>query len=216
MKRTLHLIPLVLFILLASGCATVSTSGNYTLWSGNTLRGDLYITSGNATLEEGSYVTGSVIMTSGNLNVNGEIDGDIILTSGNVILGSTAIVHGDIRGTSDDISQAEGSRVEGQIMMNQSDFTFGSQLVLGLLFRCCLLPLLLLGLLIFLLVFFFRRRKVVSSPAAPPDQGETPAPTPADLKDPKEKLTRLKEMLNEGLITEAEYESKKAEILAEM
>lgn len=213
MKRTLHLILFVLCILFASGCATVSTSGDYTLRSGNTLRGDLYITSGNATLEEGSYVTGSVIMTSGNLTVNGEIDGDIVLTSGKVILGPTAIVHGDIRGTSDDISQAEGSRVEGQIMMNQSDFTFGSQLVLGLLFRCCLLPLLLLGLLIFLLFFFLRRRKTVSSTAAPSDRGETPASMPTALDDPKQKLTRLKEMLDEGLITEDEYESKKAEIL---
>ena len=205
-----------MLILLTSGCATVSTSGDYTLRSGNTLRGDLYITSGHATLEGGSRVTGSVIMTSGNLYVNGEIDEDIILTSGKVILGSTAIVHGDIRGTPDDISQAEGSRVEGQIMMNQSDFTFGSNLVLGLLFRCCLLPMLLLGLLIFLLVFFFRRRKADSSPAAPPDQGETPAPAPAAQEDSKQKLTRLKEMLDEGLITEADYEAKKTEILAGM
>jgi hypothetical protein len=58
-----------------------------------------------------------------------------------------------------------------------------------------------------------------SSPAAPPDQGETPtipAPAPAPSEDPKQKLTQLKEMHDEGLITEAEYESKKAEIQADI
>jgi hypothetical protein len=56
----------------------------------------------------------------------------------------------------------------------------------------------------------------VSSPAAPPDQDETPAPASAPSEDPKQKLTQLKEMHDEGLITEAEYESKKAEILADI
>ena len=39
MKRTLTLIVFVLFSLLASGCATASTSGVYTLRGGNTLGG---------------------------------------------------------------------------------------------------------------------------------------------------------------------------------
>jgi uncharacterized membrane protein len=201
MKRTLPLILFVLFSLLASGCATASTSGDYTLQSGNTLRGDLYITSGNASLEEGSHVTGSVIMTSGNLKANGEIGGTIHISSGEVILGPTAIVHGNIRGTSGNVSQAEGSQVEGQILMDLSNFAFGSPIILGILIRYCLLPLLVIGLLIFLLVFFTRRRP---ADIAPPDPSS---------EDPKRKLTQLKEMLDEGLITESEYEAKKAEIL---
>lgn len=210
MKRTLPLILLVLFSLLASGCATVSTSGGYTLRSGNTVRGNLYVTSGQANLEEGSHVTGSVIMTSGVLDVNGEIGGDILMTSGKVTLGPTAIVHGDIRGTKFDVNQVEGSSVEGQILENQSGFAIFGGLIIGLLFRWCFLPLLILGLLIFLLVFFLRRRPAAS---APPEQVEPPAPS---TEDPKQKLTQLKGMLDEGLITEAEYESKKAEILTEI
>jgi hypothetical protein len=157
-------------------------------------------------------------MTSGDLDANGEIDGDIVMSSGKVNLGPTAIVHGDIRGTSGNVNQAEGSRVEGQIL-EQSGFTIGPRQILGLLLRCCLLPLLLLGLPILLLVFFFRRRRAAPSPAAPPDQGETPAtpaPAPASSEDPKQKLKQLKEMLDEGLVTEAEYEAKKTEILAGM
>jgi len=86
---------------------------------------------------------------------------------------------------------------------------FGGK-ILGLLFKYCLLPLLILGLLITLLVFFLRRRPAASAPL---DQTEIPTPS---SEDSKQKLTHLKEMLDEGLITEAEYESKKAEILADI
>jgi hypothetical protein len=39
---------------------------------------------------------------------------------------------------------------------------------------------------------------------------------PVESEDPTQKLSQLKEMLDEGLISEAEYEAKKAEILAGM
>jgi hypothetical protein len=45
-----------------------------------------------------------------------------------------------------------------------------------------------------------------SSPAAPPDKGETPtipAPSLAAPEEPKQKSSKLKEMLDVGLITEA-------------
>jgi len=37
---------------------------------------------------------------------------------------------------------------------------------------------------------------------------------PLPSEDPAQKLAQLKEMLDDGLATESEYESKKAEILA--
>lgn len=219
MKRTLTLVLLALFALLASGCATVSTSGNYLLESGKTLRGDLMITSGQATLEEGSRVTGSVIMTSGVLNANGEIDGDIVLTSGRVNLGPEAIVHGDIRGTSGNVSQAEGARVEGRVSTNVSSFNIGRGFFARLFAICCVLPLFIAGVLIVLVVLLTRRRPAAEPASSALIQSETPAapaPAPAASEDAKQKLTQLKEMLDEGLITEAEYEAKKAEILSGM
>ena len=210
LKRTLHKILFVIIILLTSGCATVSTSGNYTLRSGNTLQGNLIITSGTATIEESSHVAGSIIMTSGKLIIHGEVDGDIVLSSGKVTLGPTAIVHGGIMGTSDEISQADGSQVDGQIL-EQSSFTIGFFQIFGSLFSCCLLPLLFLG----LLIFFLLRRKPVTS-VAPPSQDKAPTSAPVTPEDPKQRLTRLKEMLDEDLITEDEFESKKTEILAGM
>ncbi len=205
MKRTLTLVLLVLVAVLASGCvAKVVTSGGYTLRSGETLRGDLLVTSGKITLEEGSRVTGDVFMTSGNLDANGKIDGDVILTSGNVNLGPQAVVRGDVLGTSGNIKRAEGARVEGQVSSNVSSFSVRGGFITELIGTYCALPLVVLGALIYLLVGFGRRR-----PAAP-------AQAPAASEDPTQKLKQLQEMLDSGLITEADYEAKKAEILSRM
>jgi hypothetical protein len=112
MRHRISLILLGLSVLLVAGCSGRSvTSDDYTLESGQTLRGDLTVFSGDVTLEQGSHVTGNVYMTSGDLVANGEIDGDIFLTSGNVALGYEAVVHGHILTTSGDIHRAEGSRV---------------------------------------------------------------------------------------------------------
>lgn len=50
-----------------------------------------------------------------------------------------------------------------------------------------------------------------SIPATP-----QPVPQPAPKEDPMEQLTKLKSMVGAGLITEEEYNAKKAEILAKM
>ena len=43
-----------------------------------------------------------------------------------------------------------------------------------------------------------------------------PAPVVMARDDPEEKLAKLKSMLDKGLITQAEYDFKKAEVLAGM
>ena len=200
---------ILIVTLFAAGCTTVSTSGDYKLESGQTVQGNLVITSGNAVLEEGSLVTGDVLMTSGNLQVDGEIEGDIVLSSGNVSLGPEAVVHGNIYGTSGNVNQAEGAEVRGQISTNQSTFRIGGGFFASLIGCLCGLPLLLIGGLI-LLVFLVRRGRSDGSQPTPAAQ----SPSPPD--DPTQKLKQLKELLDQDLITEAEYEAKKAEILADM
>ena len=199
-----HLLLLSAFLFLAVGCTTVSTSGDYTLPSGQTLQGNLIITSGDANLEEGSRVTGDVLMTSGNLKAAGQIDGDIVMSSGDIMLGPEAVIHGSIRATSGDVHQADGAQVRGRIATNQSTFPFGGGIIASLVGLLCLLPCVLLAGLILLLAVVARRR-----PTAVP---EKPAPTESSA----DKLKQLKQMLDEDLITEAEYEEKKAEILASM
>jgi cytoskeletal protein CcmA (bactofilin family) len=204
MKRILTLILFVLFTLIASGCATVSTSGDYTLKSGQTLSGNLVLTSGNAILEEDTRVTGNVIMTSGDLLANGEIEGGILLFSGDVTLGPEAVVHGDIRGTSGDVVQLEGAQVFGQISMNESSFTIGRGIIASFVVLLCFLPLVVIVVFVVLVAALVRRK-----PSAVPQEQVT-------IDDATQKLKQLKGMLDEGLITESEYESKKAEILAGM
>jgi cytoskeletal protein CcmA (bactofilin family) len=204
MKRLNLVILKFVITLFAAGCATVSTSGNYTLQSGKTLRGNLVVTSGNATLEEASRVTGDVFITSGNLEVNGEVGGNILVTSGNILLGPSAIVKGNITATSGNINQADGAQVKGNISTNQSTFTIGGGFFARLFGVVCLFPLLLMGGLIFLLVVLTRRQPTAVS--------EKPVPSAIA----SQKLMDLQEMLAEDLITEAEYEAKKAEILATM
>lgn len=204
MKRSIRFVLLTLIAVLLAACGTVSTSGDYTLESGETVRGDLAITSGNATLEQGSRVTGNVLMTSGDLFVDGEVGGDILFTSGDIELGPNANVHGDIKGTSGRVQRADGARVGGQVSTRQSSFSVGFPLFSRFLLCCCVLPPLAIVLFVVLIVAFARRRP---APAAP-----VPAPAAAD--EPSQKLRQLQSMLDDGLITDEEYEAKRAEIIA--
>jgi cytoskeletal protein CcmA (bactofilin family) len=188
-------------VALMTGCVgQIVTSGHYTLASGDTVRGDLLITSGDIVLEEGSRVTGTVFMTSGNLDIDGRVGGDVLLTSGNVNLGPDAVVHGDILGTSGNVRQADGARVEGRVSTTVNGANVAGGYVMRLLAQVCGIPLILLGVLIYLLAGRRRANPAARSEAASGDAAHA--------------LAQLKSMLDEGLLTEAEYETKKAEILA--
>jgi len=183
---------------------TVSTSGEYTLHSGRTLRGDLIITSGETTLEEGSRVTGNVIMTSGTLNVDGQVDGDIIYSSAkSVNLGPNSIVGGDIKGTSGEVYRSEGARVDGEISGDHT-FTLGTGFFAKAFGLLCGIPLAIIGAMVYL--FSFRRKKVVETGSV-----ENPG-----ARDIPAKLKQLKQMQAEGLISEEDYNSKKADILRDL
>lgn len=192
----------IIIVFLTTGCMTVSTSGDYLLLGGRTLRGDLIITSGEATLEEGSRVTGNVYMTSGTLNVDGEIDGDIVFSSAKSInLGSNSVVGGNIKGTSGEVYQADGAKVSGDISTDQT-FTFGPGFFAQLFGILCGIPLAVVGSLVYM--FSRRRKKQTESSVALGISGST---------DIAGKLKQLKQMQEEGLITNEEYAAKKSAIL---
>ncbi len=206
MKRFIKFVLLVLIVGLVAACGTVSTSGDYTLKSGETVRGDLVITSGDARLEQGSRVTGNVVLTSGDLYADGEVGGDILITSGDVELGPNADVNGDIKGTSGRVTRADGARVGGTVSTSESSFNVGFPFFARFLLLCCLLPLAVLVLFLILIIAFARRRPAPAAPVQPA----------APVDEPSQKLRQLKAMLDDGLITEEEYEAKRAEILANM
>jgi cytoskeletal protein CcmA (bactofilin family) len=202
---------LLLGSFLLAGCMSTSFSGDYVVSSGNTLRGNLYVTSGSVTLEENSRVTGTIILTSGELHVgkNAQVGGDIVMTSGAVYLEEGSVVHGDVVLSSQDIElyQAPGSQVQGTITYNIMPF-FVSFIAKGLLLYC-VLPLVLLIAIILVLGVWLGRSSKKRAQTAP-----APAPLPDD--DVQQKLQKLKSMLDSGLITPQDYDAKKAEILSKM
>lgn len=220
-KRTIIFLLLGAFML--TGCMSASFSGNYVVQAGDTLRGNLFVTSGSVMLEEGSRVTGTIILTSGALHIgpDAEVGGDVVLTSGALYMAEGSVVEGDVILSSNDIQvqQDPGSTIEGVITYNIAPFAV-TFIAKGIVLFC-VLPLVLLVVLILLLGMLLGRSSRKRAPAgvapastiaAPP----APAPAPAVPEDAQARLQQLKSMLDQGLISEADYEAKKADILARM
>ena len=89
--------------------------GNFTLPTGETLRGNLWIMGGNATLESGSQVTGDVMLLGGNVNVDGEVSGNINVMGGNIDLRSQAVVRGDLNIVGGSYNRSPNARIEGNV-----------------------------------------------------------------------------------------------------
>ena len=202
---------LLLGALMLVGCISTSFSGNYILRSGQTLHGDLFVTEGSVTLQENSRVTGWILMTSGELHIgkNTQVGGDVVLTSGVLYLETGAVVHGDVILSSMDIEvhQAPGSTVEGKVTSNIASFMIA--LVTKSLLLYCVLPIVILIVVILGLGVWLGR---VSRKRG----RNAPASAPIVTEDSQQKLQKLKSMLDEGLITETDYATKKADILSKM
>jgi len=239
MNRKWTILILVLAAFTLTGCVSASFSGNYIVKEGTTLQGDLFVTSGNVLLEPDSRVTGTILLTSGNLRIsrNARVGGNVVLTSGDVMLDTGAVVHGDVILSSQDISvnQAPGSRIEGKITTNIAPYAVG--LVVKIVLLICVLPVAFI-IVVFLLLGVWVGRLTKRRPQAAPEAMsvrspapiETPVPveppfpaettTPAQAQptteDTRQKLQQLKALLDEGLITQTDYEAKKADILSRM
>ncbi len=211
MNRKSWVILMLLCALLLTSCVSTSFSGNYILEAGKTLRGNLFVTSGSVTLQDNSRVTGTIMLTSGLLNMgkNAQVGGDVVLTSGDIFMAEGSVIHGDLILSSSDIGvhQAPGSTVEGSITSNIAPF-IGSVVTKGVLLYC-ILPIGVLVLLILVLGTWLGRQ----SKKRPEGVQAPPIAAPEDAKT---KLENLKKMLDDGLITETDYETKKAEVLSKM
>ena len=211
MNRKLAITILLLVALLLTGCTSMSFSGNYVLSSGRTLRGNLFVTSGSTTLEESSRVTGTIFLTSGELHIgkNALVGGDVVLTSGELYLADGAIIQGNVILANSDIrvQQSPGSKIEGNTSTDIGSWAI-STVTKGLLLFCVLPFIILIALILGLGVWLGRVSKRRAQAGS--------APAPAVTEDAQQKLKNLKAMLDEGLITETDYEAKKADILSKM
>jgi len=179
--------------------------------SGQTLRGNLFVTEGIVALEENSRVTGTIMLTSGELHIgkNAQVGGDVALTSGSLYMAEGSVVHGDVILASQDIEvhQSPGAQVEGTITYNIAPFAI-SIVVKGFLLYC-VLPIGLLIAVILLLGLWLGKASKKKAQAV-----QAPATVVTD--DVQQKLATLKSILEQGLITGTDYEAKKADILAKM
>lgn len=88
---------------------------SYTLKSGNTLEGNLWVLGGNATIESGAQVNGNILLAGGNLHVFGNVNGDISAAGGLVEIGSSAVVHGNVNVTGASLDQSNSAVISGSV-----------------------------------------------------------------------------------------------------
>jgi hypothetical protein len=211
MNRKYLIIIMILAALLLTSCMSASFSGNYVLRAGKTLHGNLFVTSGSVTLDENSRVTGTIMLTSGELHIgkNAQVGGDVVLTSGALYLADGAVVHGDVILSSSDIGlhQTPGSTIEGNITSDIASFAIGV-ITKGVLLYCVLPIVILIAIILALGTWLGRQSKKRTQIAV--------TPTPSVTEDTQQKLQSLKKMLDEGLISQTDYEAKKADILSKM
>lgn len=126
MKKIRNLVLLLMIFLMLALPATALAGGivqdriifgdNFTLVSGDTLDGNLVVLGGNVTLETGSLVDGDVVVMGGNLSGAGEVSGSVIGLGGLISLEDTAVIQGDVTVIGGNLDQADGARVEGDVI----------------------------------------------------------------------------------------------------
>jgi hypothetical protein len=121
-KFSLLLVVLACFIIPSTASAKgvyddkIVTGGSYTLFSGETLDGNLFIFGGAVTLESDSLVEGDILLMGGTISIDGRVEGDIVGFGGVVRLGNSAEVEGDLTAIGAAIHRDPGAEVEGQVI----------------------------------------------------------------------------------------------------
>jgi len=161
----------LLLLFLASGCSRVVTAGFFTLKSGETIYGNLWVPFGKVELQEGSHVTGSVLMLCCNLIVDGVSDADIFLTFGDLSLGSLSKVNGDVVLLSGYYQRDAGSKVGG---MFTSTMTPGIYHIIVSPFQICLVSIGILFLALVMAIILIIRKKKHQKPGGNLINGRLP------------------------------------------
>jgi hypothetical protein len=132
MKKTLKFFTLfILFALLLLPMRSAQAQGpnpdgegqvifgsNYTLESGDTFEGDLVVFGGNVTIEEDAVLNGNLVVVGGTIRSNGETQGDVVIVGGQANLEESALVTGDVVTIGSQLEQAEGAKIEGEVVNN--------------------------------------------------------------------------------------------------
>lgn len=100
------------------GEGRVIFGSNFTLESGETFTGDLVVFGGNVTVEENAELNGNLVVFGGTAASSGTVNGDVVIIGGQVNLEETAHVTGDVVTVGGQLHEAEGARIDGEIVNN--------------------------------------------------------------------------------------------------
>ena len=91
---------------------------SFTLESDETFEGDLVVFGGNVTIEEDASLDGNLVVIGGTITSNGETSGDMVVVGGQISLEEAALVGGDVVTVGGQLTQAEGAKIEGEVVNN--------------------------------------------------------------------------------------------------
>jgi hypothetical protein len=91
---------------------------DFTLENGDTFEGDLVVFGGNVTIEEDANLNGNLVVIGGTIESSGETQGDMVVVGGQISLEEEARVSGDVVTIGSQLDQAEGARIEGEVINN--------------------------------------------------------------------------------------------------
>ena len=130
-KISILLVVLACFIIPSTASAKgiyddkIVTGGSFTLYSGETLDGNLFIFGGAVTVEEEALIEGDILLMGGTISIDGRVEGDVVGFGGVVRLGDSAEVEGDLTAIGAAIHRDPGAEVEGQVIKGiEGPFTF--------------------------------------------------------------------------------------------
>jgi cytoskeletal protein CcmA (bactofilin family) len=94
----------------------VVAGGSFTLKSGETIDGNLFVFGGAVTLEQDSDVKGDVVLMGGTVAIDGTVTGSVVGIGGVVSLRPNAVVAGDLTTVGATLNRDPGAQVEGQVV----------------------------------------------------------------------------------------------------
>jgi len=101
-----------------NGNGRVIFGSNFTLENGDTFDGDLVLFGGNVTIEENAVLNGDLVVIGGRVESNGKLGGDVVVVGGQIKLEELAVVAGDVVTIGGQLQQAEGAKIEGDVVNN--------------------------------------------------------------------------------------------------
>jgi hypothetical protein len=120
MRGTFRLVGAVVLLLVVAGCGESGVAGLNLVTDGQhrfdgDVPGGLVVAGGSVTVADAGRVRGPVWIVGGSLVLDGRIDGDLSLLGGETVLGSAAVIDGNLNLGGGGVHGLDGARVGGQV-----------------------------------------------------------------------------------------------------